>query len=260
MSTYFSGTLYIKENDTYKVVRSNLDFNCVKNFTSGWNIDAEPVSVDDKLMELHKNTDCFNSYDCEGVISIEDANKLFSADEIVSCLAAGGYYREKLGFPAKEAKPFVIYKEDISDELRKNLEEKFIKIDISEDLKLSTEEKAERDKLRYCVYACSKKVYRGKFYDVNSFDEVIKRAENGLKNIETKKAEWEKIRTSLDYLKLSSEEKENVFDSYKYEIEDEDGYYKYMLESALRLRHTLEFFSDWENKAYFYIYNEDCYE
>lgn len=247
MSTYYYGTLYKKRKEDWSIVEKNLDMNCVKNFLDGWEIEANEVySVDEKLKEISKNNEFFYTYKFIGNIKKE---KLTNTD-IEDFIAQGETYMIEEFFGKKNSKksiPLVFYEGNFEE--LKSIIEDIDKEDLNEDY--------------YSIYVRLKNYYNGKFYKSSSFDEIIKSSREKLNEITENKRKWENIKSSLDYLKLTDIEKENVWKSFEYEVEDEDNYYKYRLQSAEMLKYTLLLFSDTYNDlnddVYFYIYSDEDY-
>ena len=248
MSTFYYGTLYKKRKNGWDVVEENLDMNCVKNFMCGWEIEADEVyNIHEELKELVHKNEFFYTYKFLGYINKDDS------DISKASINQGKHYISeecRNAWNGKEPIPIVFYEDDFRE-----LETIISKIDkniIITDLNV--------DKLS-SVFVRLKNYYNGNFYDVNSFDEIIKSSKQKLKEIEENKRKWKEISTSLDYLKLSQDEKENVWKSFEYEIEDENNYYTYKLQSAEMLKYTLSLFSDIYNDSndnvYFYIYSDE---
>lgn len=235
MSTYYYGTLYKKQKDGILKIK-NIDMNCVKNFMCGWEIEANEVwNIDEQLTKFIHENEFYYTYKYIGEIEKEKIPN----------------FEKYLNRKENQSNILVFYEEDF-DELEKIINEIQIEVPLS-----FTDSNGETKFFNYfSVEVRLKNYYNGNLYDVNSFDEIIESSKEKLKEIEENKRKWNNIKYSIEYLKLSNEEKENVWKSFEYEIEDEDNYYKYKLESARMLKYTLSLFSDEEN-AYFYIYSDN---
>ena len=234
MSTYYYGTLYKKRKENWSIVEKNLDMNCVKNFINGWEIEADSVyNVEDELKKLSTETDYFYTYTFIGCIdkSIFEKSNI-NCDKFIK---QGEEYLLYKGttLTVGDSIPLVYHDEDL-EQLRSIIEyvSKDTNVSFNEWSKLSDEEKINEANKYFNVYIKLKNYYKGNFYGYNSFDKIIKISKEKLKEIEENKRKWENTKSSLEYLKLSDEEKENVWKSFEYEIEDEDDYYKYKLQSA----------------------------
>ena len=84
--------------------------------------------------------------------------------------------------------------------------------------------------------------YNGSFYDARSFYDYSSKMFDHLEKLLVEKADWERTRKSLDYQKLSEEEKANVGD--EYECLDEDiTEYRCKYEAAVSMANILDFYS-----------------
>lgn len=101
----------------------------------------------------------------------------------------------------------------------------------------------EREKKFVSVYKKNKisRGYNGNFYDSSSFFHYADKVLERLKELIVDKAIWQKTRKSLDYLKLSLEEKQNVDEEFQYiEEEIEETLSKY--NAAISVAGVLEFY------------------
>lgn len=90
---------------------------------------------------------------------------------------------------------------------------------------------------------------QGCFYDVKSFNYFIDSKEEKLQTLLNKKRRRSEIENSLDYLKLSCEEKSNVMEEFDYLDEDIDET-KSALDAANMVVSVLKFFSEKEYDDY----------
>ena len=214
MSTYYYGTLYKKRKEDWNIVEKNLDMNCVKNFLDGWEIEANEVyRVDEKLEEISKNNEFFYTYKFMGYINKKDCKNIPNNLEY----QGKEYINEELNGnrSEKDPIPLVFFETDFSEleSISSNIDKNITLTDLDIDK-------------WYSVYVRLKNYYNGNFYNSSSFDEIIKSSIEKLNEIKENKRKWENIKSSLDYLKLTDTEKENVWKSFEYEVEDEDNYYE----------------------------------
>lgn len=83
----------------------------------------------------------------------------------------------------------------------------------------------------------------GRFYNVESFSTFIENLEDRLLELNKKKETKERIESSLDYLKLSCQEKQNVMDEFDY-LDEDILETKSRLSAANTVVSVLEFFSE----------------
>ena len=89
----------------------------------------------------------------------------------------------------------------------------------------------------------------GRFYNVKSFHHYIDERENKLQSLLDKKRRRSEIEDSLDYLKLSADEKSNVLEEFDY-LDEDIGETKSALDAANMVVSVLEFFSDRDYEDY----------
>lgn len=243
MSTYYYGNLYKKKKENWCLIEKNISMNCVKNFLDCWNIEADEIYIDDNsLNELNKNNTFYYTYKFIGLLEKEKIN---SSSYINKYIEQNKKHNDNDGitFIDEDFDTLETYINDIKKE--------------------TTNELIKNHENYYDVYVRVKMYYKGDFYNSSSFDKIISESKEELKLIEKNRNKWEEISTSLDFLKLTQEEKENVFSSFEYKINDEDNYFENRLHSAEMLKHTLELFTDFddkENDVLFYIYSDSsCY-
>lgn len=116
----------------------------------------------------------------------------------------------------------------------------------------------EREKKFVSVYKKNKisRGYNGNFYDSSSFFRYADKVLERLKELIVDKANWEKTRKSLDYLKLSLEEKQNVDEEFQYiEEEIEETLSKY--NAAISMAGVLEFYEkEYYTSVVAYMYGD----
>ena len=82
-----------------------------------------------------------------------------------------------------------------------------------------------------------------------------------MKKLYYKKFEWENLKKSLEYLKLSNEEKENVCSEYEY-LDEDIGDTEYKLDSFNYFIHLFEYMEDdmWYTKEFKYFDENEDYD
>ena len=98
--------------------------------------------------------------------------------------------------------------------------------------------------------------YNGDFYDAKSFYGYASKVFDHLEELLAKKTEYKNLQKSLDYMKLSEEEKENV--NSEYECLDEDiEEYRCKYEAAISMANILDFYQkDYDDEVVAYIYGD----
>lgn len=101
------------------------------------------------------------------------------------------------------------------------------------------------------IYIKVTKTHNGNFYDINSFISKRKELEDKMKKLYYKKFEWENLKKSVEYLKLSNEEKENICSEYEYLDEDIEDI-EYGLDSCNYFIHLFEYMENdmWYTKEF----------
>lgn len=97
----------------------------------------------------------------------------------------------------------------------------------------------------------------GNFYNIGSFASVRDKLEREYKDILKKKFKYEELKSSLDYLKLSDEEKENVNSEYDY-LDEELEETEYKLNAAISIISILDFFDDYKTDEVVAYIAADC--
>lgn len=238
MSTYYEGCLITNK----KWITKDIDMNCVKTF----NFDDMEGVYNENLIDEAKAYTSFDDFVYVGMIKKED----FEAPE--SYLELGKKVKE----PSSGTIIAVEYSENKEEEIKnllKLLKEDF---DYKTYIALSEEQRKEEDAKYYNLFIKTRYYYTGEFYNVKSFIYTLAKYEKLLKDAKYKKHRWNKIKSSIEYCKLSDEEKENVALEFDY-IEGDVEEYKTAVNSLKDLIGTLRFFSGYDEDAYFYIYNTD---
>lgn len=96
---------------------------------------------------------------------------------------------------------------------------------------------------------------QGYFYNVNSFisyrDKLIQKYKELLKS----QFDFERLKSSLDYLKLNSEEKENVLSEFSY-TENDIQETEYKIDAVVGIINILNFYEQFDDEVIAYIYYE----
>lgn len=96
---------------------------------------------------------------------------------------------------------------------------------------------------------------QGYFYNVDSFvsyrDKLLQKYKELLKS----QFDFERLKSSLDYLKLSSEEKENVLSEFNY-TEDDIQETEYKIDAVVGIINILNFYEQFDDEVIAYIYYE----
>lgn len=96
---------------------------------------------------------------------------------------------------------------------------------------------------------------RGGFYSISSFSEIKDKIFNKLEELFTKKSRWKALQESLDYLKLSPEEKQNVSDEHE-RLNEEIEHVENKLASVSQIIGVMEAFDDFNTEVVAYIYSD----
>lgn len=105
------------------------------------------------------------------------------------------------------------------------------------------------------ISAYKRKTRDGEYFDMNSFIDWKRKQENELDKLLTKKYSFDKIEESLDYLKLSEDEKTNVL-SEKDSLEDDVFEKKGQLFACSEMIGILNFFEQFSDNCIAFIYSE----
>ena len=96
---------------------------------------------------------------------------------------------------------------------------------------------------------------RGEFYTAGCFYNLLETILENYKKVIEKQHDWEKLQNSLDYLKLSEEEKENVSSQFEY-LEEEIEYVKNNLVAINQVIGALQLFEDYDTQVVAFIYSD----
>ena len=94
---------------------------------------------------------------------------------------------------------------------------------------------------------------QGQFYDQNSFYSLEKDLKKKYKELIIKRYEWERMKTSLEYCKLSDEEKENVSSEFEY-LDEDIQETEFQIIAINQFCGILEMYSDYDTKVVAYVY------
>lgn len=233
MSIDYRATIISKEE---KKVIGKIDCNFIKNCTSGWNIEGDEVYPSEEIQEIGKESSRYIHKRFMGRVNRKEFVKKFPYIEIHP--SKNDTDSQCVYFKWAKAVTELEYIPVSAEEMERYS-------------KLTKEEKIKENSEYLNVYLEHPVYRRGVFFDSSSFNRVIEDTKEQLKNIILKKREWEELQKTIDYLKLSEEEKENVASSYIYDVEDEDNYLEYRLESALKMKHLCETL-----EAYMFVYSD----
>lgn len=245
MSTYYEGCLITNK----RWIVNKLDMNIVKNFVFD---DVTEVYNDDLIKEAvayssSYYTEYIGQILKEKIADIPNLNSwIKNAEKRKSSCAKG---EEPILLSSKNDK------EDI-EKLYAMLDKDFNYVEY---MKLSDEEKNAYNKARYNVYIEVPYYYRGgKLISAECLKEAQVTYTKALEKAKAKKAKWEEMQISMDYLKLSPEEKDNIRDSFEY-VDEDIEYNDYAVSAINKMIYTLEFFNSayYDETAYLYVYNTD---
>jgi len=96
---------------------------------------------------------------------------------------------------------------------------------------------------------------RGEFYTVDCFYNLRETILEDYKKVIEKQHDWEKLQNSLDYLKLSEEEKENVSSQFDY-LDEEIEEVETRLISINLVIGALQLFEDYDTQVVAFIYSD----
>lgn len=244
MSTYYGGCLITNK----KRIAKDIDMNCVKNF----NFDDVTEIYDNDLIKVAHDYTASTSKEFLGQVLKE---KIADYSKLDDWIAAAAKYNEG---HAKGETPIVLSVARDEKEIKEIFEMLDGDIDINEYSKKSEDERCAYNEARYNVFVEIPYFYKGgKLVNSDCLKDSLATYTKMLEKAKAKKAKWETMQTSLDYLKLSGEEKENVLESFAYV--DEDIEYTESAVAALnQMIGTLELFSNYDETAYLYVFNYDC--
>jgi hypothetical protein len=96
---------------------------------------------------------------------------------------------------------------------------------------------------------------RGDFYTVDCFYDLRETILEDYKKVIAKQHDWEKLQGSLDYLKLSEEEKENVSSQFEY-LDEEIEEIENRLVAINQVIGALQLFEDYDTQVVAFIYSD----
>lgn len=244
MSTYYGGCLITAK----KRIAKDIDMNCVKNF----NFDDVTEYYDNELLKEAIDYTASTSKEFLGQVLKE---KIAGYAKLDKWIAAATKYDEG---HAKGETPIVLSTVTDEKEIKEIYEILDGDIDINEYAKKTEDEKEAYNAARYNVFVEMPYTYRnGKLLNAAGLKESLETYTKMLEKAKAKKAKWEEMQTSLDYLKLSGEEKENVSESFTY-VDEDIEYTEYAIAALNQMIGTLELFSNYDESAYLYVFNYDC--
>lgn len=246
MSTYYDGCLITNK----KWIANNLDMNIVKNF----GFDNVNEVYDDDLI---KEAVAYSSSTHQEYIGQILKEKIDDFPKLMTFLTNAKKMHNSC---TKSETPILLSasndKEDI-EQIYAMLDKDF---DCKEYMKLSEDEKKAYNEARYNVYVEVPYYYRGgKLINIDCLKDAQKQYTESFEKAKAKKAKWEEMKLSMDYLKLSGEEKENINESFEF-VDEDIEYGDYATNAINKMIYTLEFFNSacCDETAYLYIYNTDC--
>ena len=96
---------------------------------------------------------------------------------------------------------------------------------------------------------------RGEFYTVDCFYNLRETILEDYKKVIKKQHDWEKLQNSLDYLKLSYEEKENVSSQFE-DLDEELDEVENRLVSINQIIGVLQLFEDYDTQVVAFVYSD----
>lgn len=193
MSTTVSIDFYSKKDGIWENDFHSKEFNFLKNLSSYRNcmenIEGAPLSEED-YEELEKLTHKYDDfeYDFQGSIILKDWIEL-GID--------GKAYEAESG-----EKSFIIDKSDLE-----KCKEKFLSFE--ELIKIRNSEN-DFEYVNIYIEKTSPRGYYNGFYNISSFENYREKISEEFNKLLIKKNDLQRVQSSIEYLKLSSEEKENV--------------------------------------------------
>lgn len=97
--------------------------------------------------------------------------------------------------------------------------------------------------------------YNGEFYTVDCFYNLRETLLEDYKKVIKKQHDWEKLQNSIDYLKLSEEEKENVSSQFEF-LDEEIEEIENKLISINQVIGALQLFEDYDTQVVAFIYSD----
>ncbi len=241
MSTYYEGCLITNG----KWIANKLDMNIVKNF------------VFDDLDETYSETLIEDAVAFSAVTTNEFIGQVLK-EKVADFSKLNAWKRNKI-IHAESEETILLSADFDKEEIEQIFSLLDKKLDYKEYMSFSEDERKNYNQARYNVYV--KIPYRFRNGKLISAESVKRVQEDYIKDLEkakAKKVKWEDMQISLDYLKLSAEEKENIRESFNYLGEDIE-YFEYAINSLNQILYTLDFFNSayYDETAYLYVYNTD---
>lgn len=207
MSYDLTGDIYTKKKDGgWECREHDMSFNFLKCLVDGrGNLDWESYAparlsdADEKELESLARTFDYDGYSYIGSMTKESFAGLDVKTRIAEHDGRTVYVVEKAD--AKNVLPACVVSDDI--------------------LRMSPDERKELDDF-YFIEKEERGYGDGRFLDTDSFASQRDKLQRELRELYLKKDRYERLKESVEYLKLSSEEKENVDSSYPYGYLDEE--------------------------------------
>ena len=239
MSWYMCMDIYTKKkDDCWQNKVNSVEYSWLKSLcdTRGYLNDSIPTAKlsdeDHEILKKMTRDYDYHSYDYFGSVTKETFENLDVPTKFIEDKENGiksGYLVAK----ENTEKISCVSPEEWLNTPTKELDEKYVKI--------YTESFTER--------GCG----HGEFYTVDCFYNLREKTLEDYKKVITKQYEWEKLQSSLDYLKLSDEEKENVSSQFEY-LDEEIAETENKLVAINQIIGVLEFFSEYDNEVVAFIY------
>lgn len=241
MSWYMCMDIYTKKKgcDWQNKVNS-IEYSCLKNLCGSRGcldetIPAAKLSDEDHeiLKKMTREYD-YHSYDYFGSVTKET----FATFDFPTTFITDEEHGNKPGY--------LVSKENA---------EKISCVSPEEYLKTPTEELDQKYIKIYTESFTERGYGRGEFYTVDCFYNLLETILENYKKVIEKQHDWEKLQNSLDYLKLSEEEKENVSSQFEY-LEEEIEYAENNLVAINQVIGALQLFEDYDTQVVAFIYSD----
>ena len=241
MSWYMCMDIYTKKKgcDWQNKVNS-VEYSCLKNLCGSRGCLDETIPVaklsdeDHEILKKMTREYDYHSYDYFGSVTKET----FATFDFPTTFITDEEHGNKPGYLVSKEnaeKISCISPEEYLNTPTEELDQKYIKI--------YTESFTERG------------YERGEFYTVDCFYNLLETILKNYKKVIEKQHDWEKLQNSLDYLKLSEEEKENVSSQFEY-LEEEIEYVKNNLVAINQVIGALQLFEDYDTQVVAFIYSD----
>lgn len=214
------------------------------------------LTKENNIWKLEANSKCFNVLKNLSIFRGEINEDIKRAQISKEDLDAIKHFREydeltDLGFVKNDseiAKKAIKQKIDGREIYLVDENEKFTPLSFAEEKKLPITSMVS-------IYTHKRKVRDGEYFDMNSFIDWKRKQENELDKLLTKKYSFDKIEETLDYLKLSEDEKTNVL-SEKDSLEDDIFEKKSQIFACSEMIGILNFFEQFSDNCIAFIYSE----